>query len=152
MKAIPLDEFRNSAGTELGPSDWFLVDQDRIDLFADVTEDHQFIHVNPQRAARTPFGGSIAHGYLMLSLLSYLNRQYALAPEGIVMGVNYGSDKVRYLQPVKAGSRVRSRSKIVSVEEKSPGQWLMKSAVTMEIEGSDKPAMYAETISLIMVQ
>ena len=107
MKTIPLQEFRNCAGTELGPSDWFLVDQDRISLFADATEDHQFIHVDGERSARTPFGSTIAHGYLTLSLLTHLNSQYALAPAGIVMGINYGSDKVRYLQPVKAGSRVR---------------------------------------------
>ena len=152
MKTITLQEFRNCAGTELGPSDWFLVDQDRISLFADATEDHQFIHVDGERAARTPFGSTIAHGYLTLSLLTHLNSQYALAPAGIVMGINYGSDKVRYLQPVKAGSRVRSRSKIISVDEKSPGQWLVKSAVTVEIESEDKPAMYAEILSLLIVQ
>ena len=151
MKTIPLEEFRNCAGSELGPSEWFLVDQDRIDRFAVATEDRQFIHVDPQRAARTPYGGTISHGYLTLSLLTHLNHQYALAPEGIVMGVNYGSDKVRYLQPVKAGSRVRSRSKIVSVEERSPGRWLVKSAVTLEIENQAGPAMYAETLAMLIV-
>ncbi len=150
MNLVHLSEFRDCAGSELGPSDWFLVDQARIDRFADATADHQFIHVDSERAAATPFGGTIAHGYLTLALLTHLNGQYALAPEGLVMGVNYGSDKVRYLQPVRSGSRVRTRSKVLSVTEKSPGQWLVKSAVTMEVEGQDRPAMYAEILSLLI--
>lgn len=150
MKTIPVEEFRFCAGSELGPSDWLLIDQARIDSFADATGDHQFIHVDPQRAAATPFHGIIAHGYLTLSLLTHLTRQYLLAPEGIVMAINYGSDKVRYLQPVRSGSRIRSRSKILSVEEKSAGRWLVRSAVTVETEGQDKPAMYAETLALLI--
>jgi acyl dehydratase len=150
VRIVPVEEFRDCAGAELGPSDWCRVDQERIDRFAEATQDRQFIHVDPERAAATPFGGTIAHGYMTLSLLTHLNHQHALAPEGIVMGVNYGSDKVRYLQPVRSGSRVRSRSRVLSVTEKSPGQWLVKSAVTVEIENEDKPALYAEILSLLI--
>ena len=152
MKTIPLDEFRNLAGAELGPSDWLLVDQDRINRFADATDDHQFIHTDPEQAAKTPFGSTIAHGYLTLSLVPYLNGQTMVAPEGTVMGINYGSDKIRFVQPVIAGSRVRCNTKILSVQEKAPGQWLLKAAVTVEIEGSTKPALIAELLSLLIVE
>jgi acyl dehydratase len=152
MPTVSLRTFRNLAGTELGPSDWFLVDQERIDRFAAATEDHQFIHVDPEQAAATPFGGTIAHGFLTLSLLTHLSSQYALLPEGLVMGVNYGSDKVRYLHPVRAGNRIRSRSTILSVSQRSPGQWLVRSAVTVEIEAEETPALYAETLALMVVR
>lgn len=152
MKTIPLEEFRQLAGTELGTSKWLLIDQDRINRFADATDDHQFIHVDPKQAAKTPFGSTIAHGYLTLSLVPYLNAQSMVAPQGTVMGINYGSDKIRFLQPVKTGSRVRSTTKVLSVQEKAPGQWLLKAAVTVEIEGSKKPALIAELLSLMIVQ
>ena len=152
MKTIPLEEFKNLADTELGKSDWLRIDQDRINRFADATDDHQFIHVNPEQSAKTPFGSTIAHGYLTLSLVPHLNSQTMVAPQGAVMGINYGADKIRYLQPVITGSRVRSSTKVISVQEKSPGQWLLKSAVTVEIEGSEKPALIAELLSLLIVQ
>ncbi len=152
MKTIPLEEFKNLAGTELGVSEWLRIDQNRINRFADATDDHQFIHVDPEQAAKTPFGSTIAHGYLTLSLVPYLNAQCMVAPQGTVMGINYGSDKIRFLQPVITGSRVRSNTKVLSVREKAPGQWLLKASVTVEIEGSEKPALIAELLSLLIVQ
>ena len=152
MKTISLEEFRNLAGTELGPSQWLRIDQDRIDRFADATDDYQFIHVDPEQAAKTPFGSTIAHGYLTLSLVPYLNAESMVAPLGTVMAINYGSDKIRFLQPVTSGSSVRLKTKVLSVQEKTPGQWLLKAAVTMEIEGARKPALIAELLTLVIVQ
>lgn len=149
---VSLKEFASSAGRELEPSDWLLIDQERVNQFASATNDHQFIHVDPERAAQTPFGGTIAHGFLTLSLLSYLNAQNLMVPEGLVMGINYGSNKIRYLQPVKVGERIRSRQKLLQVSEKKPGQWMVKSMVTVEIEHKEKPAMIAEILSLYTVQ
>ena len=105
---MSVEEFKNSAGTRLGPSDWLLIDQQRINLFADATSDHQFIHVDVEKAASTPFGSTIAHGFLSLSLVSALVGQIMPKPEGTIMGINYGLDKVRFLQPVKVNSRVRA--------------------------------------------
>ncbi len=127
-------------GKELEPSPWFEITQERVNQFADATNDHQFIHIDEEKAAQTPFGGTIAHGFLSLSLLPYLNAQNAIVPENLVMGINYGSDKVRYLTPVRVGKRVRSKQTILDVTEKKPGHWLLKTAVTVEIEGEEKPA------------
>ncbi len=138
-------------GEELGVSDWVTVDQERIDAFADATLDHQFIHVDPDRAAHTPWGTTIAHGYLTLSLLPHLTAGIVPAPDGTVMAINYGSDRLRFITPVKSGSRVRARVKLVDVAERAPGQWLVKSDVTVEIEGEDKPALAAETLSVFVV-
>jgi len=138
-------------GTELEPSPWLEITQERVNQFADATNDHQFIHVDPEKAAKTPFGGPIAHGFLSLSLLSHLNEQVAIFPENLVMGVNYGSDKVRYLMPVRVGKRIRSRQTILEVAEKKPGQWLMKTAVTVEIDGEETPALIAEILSMMIV-
>ncbi len=149
---VSLNEFSSSAGRELEPSEWLLIDQDRINQFASATNDHQFIHVDPERAAQSPFGGTIAHGFLTLSLLSYLNGQNIIMPEGMVMGINYGSNKVRYLRPVNVGDRIRTVQKILEVSQKLPGQWLVKTAVTVEIEHKKKPAMIAETLALYKVQ
>jgi acyl dehydratase len=135
-------------GSELAPSDWLEITQERVNQFADATNDFQFIHVDPDKAAQTPFGGPIAHGFLSLSLLSYLNAQTAVMPENLAMGINYGSDKVRYLLPVRVGKRIRSRQTILDVTEKSPGQWLMKTAVTVEIENEETPALVAEILSM----
>ena len=148
---VSISEFASSAGRELDPSDWMLIDQDRINQFASATNDHQFIHVDPDRAAQSPFGGTIAHGFLTLSLLSYLNAQNLIVPEGLAMGINYGSNKVRYLQPVCVGERIRSRQKLLEVSQKKTGQWMVKSAVTVEIENKEKPAMIAEILSLYIV-
>ena len=148
MKA---EDLKTLIGLQGEPSSWFEITQERINQFADATNDFQFIHVDPEKAALTPFGGPIAHGFLSLSLLSYLNAQTAVFPENLVMGINYGSDKVRYLAPVRVGKRVRSRQKVLEVVEKSPGQWLMKTAVTVEIEGEETPALVAEILSLLVV-
>jgi len=139
-------------GKELEPSPWLEITQERVNQFADATNDHQFIHVDLEKAKQTPFGGTIAHGFLSLSLLSYLNAQNAIVPEGLVMGINYGSDKVRYLAPVNVGKRIRSRQKVLEVTEKKAGQWLIKTHVTVEIDGEETPALVAEILSLYIVQ
>lgn len=129
-------------------SDWLTVDQPMIDAFADATGDHQFIHIDPIRAAATPFGGTIAHGFLLISLLPRLfDTMEGLAIPGQVMGVNYGCDKLRFTNPVRSGSRVRLRMSTRTVEEKRAGQFQILNDITMEIEGQDRPALIAEWIS-----
>lgn len=135
-------------GSEFGPSEWVVIDQARIDAFADATLDHQYIHVDAERAAETPFGGTIAHGYLTLSLLPHLTAGIRPMPENTVMAINYGLDRLRFLAPVKAGSAVRARATVTDITEKSPGQLLIKTAVTVEIRGEEKPALVAETLTL----
>jgi acyl dehydratase len=149
MPIASLDEIRARVGEEIGVSDWIVVDQARIDAFAAVTEDRQFIHVEPEAAANTPFGGTIAHGFLTLSLLSRMAADAMLVPEGTRMGVNYGFDKVRFLAPVRSGRRVRGRFTLTRVEEKRPGQIQFVHAVTVEIEGEDKPALIADWIGMV---
>jgi len=139
------------AGRELEPSSWLEITQDRVNRFADATEDHQFIHVDPEKAALTPFGGPIAHGYLTLSLLPFLTDEKASKIDGLIMAINYGSDRVRFLSPVPVGSRIRARQKILEVTEKRPGQWLFKTLVTVDIENAEKPALVAETLSVMVV-
>ena len=143
-ETVKAEDLPKLAGKELPPSEWMEITQERVNQFAEATNDFQFIHVDPERAAQTPFGGPIAHGFLSLSLLSYLNAQTAIFPENLAMGINYGSDKVRYLMPVRVGQRIRSRQTVLEVTEKKPGQWLMKTAVTVEIEGEETPALVAE--------
>jgi acyl dehydratase len=135
-------------GEEVGVSGWIELDQARIDAFAKVTEDMQFIHVDPEAAKRTPFGGTIAHGFLTLSMLSKMSYEAAPVLDGIAMGVNYGFGKIRFLQPVKSGQRVRGRFKLLDVVERHPGQWLITNEVTVEIEGESKPALIAEWLGL----
>jgi acyl dehydratase len=149
MPTASLDEIRSRIGGEVGVSGWLLVSQSRIDAFADATEDRQFIHVDPAAAAQTPFGGTVAHGFLTLSLLSCMAAEAMLVPEGLKMAVNYGLDRVRFLAPVRSGKRVRGRFVLDSVEEKAPGQWLMRHNVTVEIEGEDKPALTAVWLGMI---
>jgi len=149
MPLASLDEIRTRIGTEIGVSSWLVVDQPRIDAFADATEDRQFIHIDPAAAAQTPFGGTIAHGFLTLSLLSRMAADAMLIPDGVKMAVNYGLDRVRFLAPVRSGSRVRGRFTLDSIEEKAPGQVLMRHIVTVEIEGEDKPALTAVWLGLI---
>ncbi|MBR0552338.1 MaoC family dehydratase [Sphingomonadaceae bacterium LXI357] len=133
-------------------SDWVEVTQEMIDKFADATGDHQFIHVDPERAKQTPFGGTIAHGFLTLSLMPLLASKTDQPPiKDVKMGVNYGGNKVRFLQPVRSGKRVRGRFKLLSLDEKRPGQWQQVTEFTVEIEGEEKPAMIAEWISQIFV-
>ena len=151
IRTVPSSELPGLAGTELEPSPWLEITQERVNQFADATNDHQFIHVDPEQAAKTPFGGPIAHGFLSLSLLSHMNEQVAVFPDNMVMGINYGSDKVRYLAPVRVGKRIRSRQKIVDIQEKNPGQWLMKTSVSVEIEGETTPALIAELLTLLIV-
>ena len=149
MPIATLDEIRARVGQEVGVSGWIEVDQARIDAFAEVTEDRQFIHVDPAAAAQTPFGGTVAHGFLTLSLLSRMAADAMLVPEGTRMGVNYGFEKVRFLAPVRSGRRVRGRFTLSSLEEKRPGQFQFVHAVTVEIEGEEKPALVADWIGLI---
>jgi len=149
MPVVTLDEIRSKVGQEVGTSSWLTVDQGRIDAFADATEDRQFIHVDPEAAAQTPFGGTIAHGFLSLSLLSRMAAEATLLPDRLKMAVNYGFDRVRFLAPVRSGKRVRGRFTLDSVVEKAPGQYLMRHTVTVEIEGEDKPALTAEWLGLM---
>ena len=148
---MTMEDIAARVGDTLEPSPWLQITQERVNQFADATSDHQFIHVDPEKAALTPFGGPIAHGFLSLSLLTYLNSSSTVAPHNMLMGVNYGSDKVRYLQPVRVGQRVRSSQKLLEVAEKRPGQWLMKHDVTVEIEGENTPALIAVILSMIIV-
>ena len=139
-KMLPRAEFEALQGREMGVSDWFTITQAQIDQFADCTHDHQFIHVDPEAAAKTPFGSTIAHGFLTLSLLSAM--VYQMPPvEGVVMGVNYGMNKVRFVSPVKVGARVRGRFVLDKLEEIRPGELQTTTTVTVEIEGQDKPAL-----------
>jgi acyl dehydratase len=151
MPLASLEEIGSKVGQEIGVSEWILVDQSRIDSFAEVTDDHQFIHVDPAAAAKTPFGGTIAHGFLSLSLLSRMAADVFLMPDGVKMGVNYGFERVRFLSPVRSGKRVRGRFTLASAEEKRPGQWQFVHGVTVEIEDEPKPALTAEWIGLIFV-
>lgn len=151
MPLVTLTEIKSRVDSEVGVSSWVLVDQARIDAFADATEDRQFIHVDPESAAQTPFGGTIAHGFLSLSLLSRMGAEAMLVPEGAKMAVNYGLDRVRFLAPVRSGKRLRGRFTLDSVEEKAPGQVLLRHTVIVEIEGEDKPALSAVWIALIVL-
>ncbi|MHC8413253.1 MaoC family dehydratase [Pseudomonas sp. Hz4] len=151
MPYVPVAELKDYVGKELGRSGWLTIDQERINLFAEATGDYQFIHVDPVKAAQTPFGSTIAHGFLSLSLIPKLMEDILILPEGVKMVVNYGLDSVRFIQPVKVNSRVRLKVDMNEVTEKKPGQWLLKATATLEIEGSDKPAYIAEPLSLCFV-
>lgn len=138
-------------GRELGVSDWVVVDQARIDAFARCTGDLQWIHVDTERAKReSPFGSTIAHGYLTLSLLAPLAMEIGLIPEGASAGLNYGLDKVRFMTPVKAGARVRNRVTLVSVEKKGGGRVILKTMNELQIEGEEKPALVADTLAMLV--
>lgn len=144
-------DLQSLIGQEVGVSRWFQIDQARIDAFAQVTEDHQFIHVDPELAKQTPFGGTIAHGFLTLSLASAMSYDAVRPLDGVVMGVNYGFDKLRFLAPVPAGSKVRGRFKLLGAEDKGGGRWLIRYELTVEIDGGEKPALIAEWLSMQMV-
>ncbi len=144
-------ELQSLIGTEVGVSSWIEIDQARIDAFAEVTNDHQFIHVNPELAKQTPFGTTIAHGFLTLSLASNMSYEAVAPLEGVMMGVNYGFDKLRFLAPVPVNSKVRGRFRLLSAEDKGGGRWLLKHELTVEIEGGDKPALIAEWLGMQMV-
>jgi len=141
------EELFELVGQDLGTSDWFQLGQDRINQFADVTEDRQFIHIDPVRAADSPFGGTIAHGMLTLSMIVHLCDNFAPSVEGVRMVINYGFDRVRFAAPVKVDGRIRAVATLIDVKERS-GQMLVKVKVTIEIEGESKPALVAEWLTM----
>jgi acyl dehydratase len=143
-RQMKLEDLQAKVGEVIGTSDWYLIDQGRIDRFADTTEDHQFIHVDPEAARDTPFGQTIAHGFLTLSMLAAMMSK--LEKPAVKMSVNYGFDKVRFLSPVKSGKRIRGHFKLTELVEKRPGQWQQTVQATVEIEGEDKPALIADWI------
>jgi acyl dehydratase len=149
MPVASLEEIRRKVGQNLGASPWIEISQQSINSFADVTGDHQFIHVDPAAAAQTPFGGTVAHGFLTLSLLSQMAANVMLVPGTMKMGVNYGFEKVRFIAPVRSGRRVRGHFTLASMEEKRSGQWQFLHQVAVEIEGENKPALTADWIGLI---
>lgn len=151
MIKVPLEKLAEYIDQPSQPTDWLLIDQDRIDGFADITMDHQFIHVDAEKAARTPFGSTIAHGYLTMSMISYFLGQCAIGPENAVMAINYGSDKVRFLQPVTVNSEIRAQATLLEVSDKAPGQLLTKTRLSIEIRGADTPAMVAEVLTLFIM-
>ena len=151
MPIASLDQIRARIGQPIGTSDWIEVTQDRIAAFAEATEDRQFIHLDPALAAQTPFGGTIAHGFLSLSLLSRMAADVMLIPDTTTMAVNYGLDRVRFLAPVKSGKRVRGHFTLDSAAEKAPGQLLTRHTVSVEIEGEAKPALTAQWLGLLFV-
>ena len=148
---VTKEELLGMAGRESEAASWFTIDQDRIHQFADATGDHQFIHIDPEKAARTPLGGTVAHGYLTLSLLPMLSEEIVVVPQRLLMAFNYGLNKLRFPNPVRVGSEVRLRTKVVDVTEKSPGQILVTAAATIEIRGEEKPGLVAETLSMFVV-
>lgn len=150
MQIIPADRLSDRIGEETGVSEWLLIDQERIDAFADVTMDHQFIHVDSEAAAQTPFGSTIAHGFLTLSLTTPMLMEAMVAPDRMVMVINYGADKVRFIEPVTVGSRIRGRTRLVEVTEKANGRWLVKNEITVEIEGVERPALIVEALTFFV--
>ncbi len=138
-------------GVDLDPSAWIEITQERVNEFADATNDHQFIHVDLEKAKESPFGGTIAHGFLTLSLLTFLLSEHLVVPEDTAVTLNYGSDKVRFLKPVAVGQRIRAKQQLLEVTEKKPGQWLMKMNVTIEIEAEETPALIAEILFMHIV-
>ncbi|MGH6658259.1 MAG: MaoC family dehydratase [Sphingomicrobium sp.] len=151
MPLAPLAEIHSKIGEEVGQSSWIAIDQERIGNFAEATEDRQFIHVDSAAAAAAGLGGTIAHGFLSLSLLSLMGAEAMLMPEGMKLVFNYGFDRVRFLAPVRSGKRVRGRFTLDSVEEKKPGQYLFRHKVTVEIEGEDKPALTAAWLAMFVL-
>lgn len=150
-KVVSKEELANFIGEETGVSDWFLIDQKRINQFADVTMDHQFIHVDEEAAAKTPFGSTIAHGFLTLSMLSYLSISSMVGVKGTTAVINYGTDKVRFLSPVKVNSKIRARVKMVEVQEKPGNRLLVKNEITVEIEDERHPALIADWLTLFIL-
>jgi acyl dehydratase len=150
VKVVPKDEMVKAIGTKFEPGEWFLIDQSRINTFADCTDDHQFIHVDEAAARNTPFGGTIAHGFLTLSLLSKLVEGHGIIPENVVMGLNYGFDKVRFLAPVRSGKRVRANVEVADVTRKDDNRFLIKQAISVEIEGEQTPALIAEWLTMVV--
>lgn len=148
---VTAEQLRAMVGQELDPSPWVLLDQPRIDAFAEVTEDRQFIHIDAEKAKASPFGGTIAHGLLTLSMLPSLIEKTLPALEGMKASINYGYNKIRFLTPVRSGKRVRAWFVIKAFDEVAPGRHQIVSEISVEIEGEDKPALIAEWISLALV-
>jgi acyl dehydratase len=147
---ISLEAYQKMVGHEVGVSSWHLVDQGRINVYADVIEDHQFIHVDPERARReTAFGTTVAHGFLTMSLLSIMSYEVMPVIEGTTMGVNYGFDKLRFISPVRSGARVRGRFVLTEAKLRKPKELQSRTSVSVEIEGEEKPALVADWIGLI---
>ncbi|MBH52995.1 MAG: hypothetical protein CMI18_01465 [Opitutaceae bacterium] len=148
---VTLEELKTYEGKDLTPTDWFVIDQERIDRFADCTDDHQYIHVDPERMKDSEYGATIGHGFLSLSLMAGHGPPDFPELKGCLLSLNYGLDKVRFLNPVKVNSKVRYHTKILSVREKSPGHILLKTLKTMEIEGEEKPAFVAEALGMAVL-
>ncbi|WOJ98030.1 MaoC family dehydratase [Congregibacter brevis] len=149
VTVVPKEQLVDQVGNKT-VGEWATMDQDRINTFADCTEDHQFIHIDEEKAAQTPFGGTIAHGFLSLSMLPKLSEGTGVVPENVVMGINYGLNKVRFLNPVRAGKRIRAHSELISVDQKDDNRFLLTSSVTVEIEGVETPALVAESLAMIV--
>jgi acyl dehydratase len=148
VRIIEKEEIEHYIGFESEPTPWHKVTQDQIDQFADCTMDQQFIHVDPEKAKETPFGSTIAHGFLTLSMLSHFAKDYSVVLNNVLMLINSGFDKIRFISPVKVNSNIRALAKIVDITEKKPGQFRIKTEITIEIEGGEKPALIAEWISI----
>lgn len=151
FEMVPVEKLKTMIGHDNGTSEWILIDQERVNLFADATSDHQWIHVDVEQAKKGPFGGTIAHGFLILSLTPLFSSSGKYLPEGMKMVLNYGLNKVRFITPVLVGSRVRSKMVISGVEEKDPGRLLVTTTHTIEIEGQDKPACIADALAMFMI-
>lgn len=148
MQVVTPEAAKALVGSDVGTSDWLLIDQAMVDAFAAVTGDRQFIHVDPEAAAKTPFGGTIAHGFLTLSLIASLMPDGVVVLEGLRMGLNYGFERVRFLAPVRTGKRIRARHTLRGIEDKGGGRWLTTTEVTIEIEDEDKPALIADWLGM----
>jgi len=148
IEILPLEKILEKVGQELGVTDWLEIDQDRINKFADCTGDHQWIHVDEEKAAQGPFGATIAHGYLTIALIPQFSANIGVFPEGSMMAINYGANKVRLLNPVAVGSKIRDRVSLGEVTEKSGGRILVSNTHTIEIEGQEKPALVADMLTM----
>lgn len=151
LKVVPKEKIFEQVGTKFEPGPWIALEQERINQFADCTEDHQFIHIDEEKAVQSPFGGTIAHGFLTLSMLVKMCEQSAVFPENMLMGVNYGFEKIRFLAPVRAGKRVRAHITISDVVAKDENRFLITQDVSVEIEGEETPALVAQWLSMVVV-
>ena len=149
---LSVDQLNDYIGEEVGISEWLLVDQERINQFAEATGDHQYIHVDAERAAQTPFGTTIAHGFLTMSLMVLMGYEGSTKLKNSVMGINYGFDKLRFINPVKVNSKIRGRFRLISAEEKNTNQWLLKLNITVEIAGEERPALVADWLGMTVVE
>ena len=145
---VSIDQLKQMVGRDLEPTPWIEITQEQINAFADTTFDHQYIHVDPEAAKQSPFGGTIAHGFLTLSLMSHMYESFGFILENVVFALNYGFDKIRFLSPVKVNSRIRARATVAEILEKEGGQVMIKYDVVVEIEGEEKPALIAEWLGL----